>query len=608
MPRMCRPHRLNRQRRPPVDAGDTAWMLVSTGLVMFMVPGLALFYGGMVRRKNVLGTMMHSMVALGLIGVQWVLFGYALAFGDHARTASSAGTPTTSASTASHPDGLLSRHATSRSSSTACIRACSPSSRRPSSAAPWPSASASGRTASSSSCGCPGLLSAGPLGLGRGAVDCRLAGNPATSEAVGWLGRMGALDFAGGTVVHIAAGFSGLAAILVLRKRLGYPEHAIHPNSMVLTLTGAGLLWFGWFGFNGGSALGSGPLAGSALAAYAGRGGRGGAELDGRRMAAPRQADRPRLGVRAGRRLVAVTPAVRLRLAAGRPVHRPDRRRRLLRLGLPQAVLQVRRFARRLWRPRRRRLPRRSLTGVFVSAWIFNSGNGYPGSTRLGQLASGRAAQVGVQALAAVCAAGYSFVMTVVLVKIIAVWGFSLSAKAENEGLDEPTRRSRLRPRAGPGAGAGDDDEQSRGRPRSRPTANSASPSPSRRRRRTLMHAWSEMCQAGSQPPPEFRAVYPFVTTVRDGRFRFRGGDPAAMRDKLEQLSAAASERGAGGRREIGRLGSIPVAGNTHRSESPAASGRLRSQKAYVRPGSAELRCSALRLSQSSKRVGPRRG
>jgi ammonia channel protein AmtB len=84
---------------------------------------------------------------------------------------------------------------------------------------------------------------------------------------VGWLGAKGALDFAGGTVVHIAAGFSALAAILVLRRRLGYPQHAIHPNSMVITLLGAGLLWFGWFGFNGGSAVASGTLAVSAFTA-----------------------------------------------------------------------------------------------------------------------------------------------------------------------------------------------------------------------------------------------------------------------------------------------------------------------------------------------------
>src|SRR5438270_9061186 len=106
------------------------------------------------------------------------------------------------------------------------------------------------------------LLVYAPLAHWVWAVDAE--GKPA-----GWLAKLGALDFAGGTVVHIAAGLSGLAAILVLRKRLGYPEHAVHPNSMVLTLLGAGLLWFGWFGFNGGSALGSKGLAGGALAASA---------------------------------------------------------------------------------------------------------------------------------------------------------------------------------------------------------------------------------------------------------------------------------------------------------------------------------------------------
>src|SRR4051812_49215098 len=88
--------------------------------------------------------------------------------------------------------------------------------------------------------------------------------NPDAVDSVGWLGAMGAIDFAGGTVVHIAAGFSSLAAILILPRRRGYPAHAMHPNSMVLTLLGAGMLWFGWFGFNGGSALGAGSLAGLA--------------------------------------------------------------------------------------------------------------------------------------------------------------------------------------------------------------------------------------------------------------------------------------------------------------------------------------------------------
>ncbi len=114
-----------------------------------------------------------------------------------------------------------------------------------------------------------------PIGSGRS--------TPTASRPAGWAAD-GALDFAGGTVVHIAAGFSGLAAILVLRKRLGYPEHAMHPNSMVLTLTGAGLLWFGWFGFNGGSALGANPLAGSALTATQIAAAAAGAELDARRV------------------------------------------------------------------------------------------------------------------------------------------------------------------------------------------------------------------------------------------------------------------------------------------------------------------------------------
>src|SRR5262249_46910671 len=86
-----------------------------------------------------------------------------------------------------------------------------------------------------------------------------------TYDPAGWLGKMGALDFAGGTVVHIAAGVGGLAAVMMLRKRHGYPEHTIHPNSMVLTLLGAGLLWFGWFGFNAGSAVASSKQAVSAL-------------------------------------------------------------------------------------------------------------------------------------------------------------------------------------------------------------------------------------------------------------------------------------------------------------------------------------------------------
>src|SRR5205823_4228563 len=96
--------------------------------------------------------------------------------------------------------------------------------------------------------------------------DPTVAGKDIGASAIGFLGKLGALDFAGGTVVHISAGFAGLACALVLKKRTGYPEHVMHPNSMVLTLIGAGLLWFGWFGFNSGSALNSSDLATTAFA------------------------------------------------------------------------------------------------------------------------------------------------------------------------------------------------------------------------------------------------------------------------------------------------------------------------------------------------------
>ena len=180
------------------------------------------------------------------------------------------------------------------------------------------------------------------------------------------------------------------------------------------------------------------------------------------------------------------------------------------------------------------------LTGVFVSAWIFNRGSGFPESAALGQLASGRAAQIGVQALAAVCAAGYSFVMTLILVKIIdMVWGFTLSAKAENEGLDlsqhgeagfdlgpavdlvpETATHHAPRPAMQP----------PNGQQRFTVAVESSAPD-------QLMHAWSEMCQAGSKPPPEFRAVYP----VRDDHPRrplplSRRRSDGDVRDNLERL------------------------------------------------------------------------
>ena len=196
------------------QAGDIAWMLVSTAFVLFMVPGLALFYGGMVRRKNVLGTMMHSMIALSIIGLQWVLFGYSLAFGASKGGWIGWSPEFLGLGSASPLRRRLPRHQDSDLHplhvpgdvrhhhpgadlrgvrGAGAVRAVLP--------VHFP-------------LGDVHLRPAGPLGLG---------GRDADGKPAGWLGQMGALDFAGGTVVHVAAGFAGLAAILCLRKRIGYP-------------------------------------------------------------------------------------------------------------------------------------------------------------------------------------------------------------------------------------------------------------------------------------------------------------------------------------------------------------------------------------------------
>ena len=258
------------------ERGDTAWMLTSSALVLVMVPGLALFYGGMVRRKNVLATMMQSMAALAVVGVYWVAVGYGLAFGPSLVKLSVFGA--TDGGVVGWSWDLL------------FLKGIGTDAKLPNSdIAVYLHVMFQGMFAIIT----PALISGAvaerirfwpfclfmllwvtfvycPLAHMVWAFDwfdpSVLAAKRGTS-AVGLLGKMGALDFAGGTVVHIAAGMAGLAACLVLGKRHGYPQQVAHPNSMVLTLLGAGLLWFGWFGFNGGSAGNSTPLAVTAFAA-----------------------------------------------------------------------------------------------------------------------------------------------------------------------------------------------------------------------------------------------------------------------------------------------------------------------------------------------------
>src|SRR6516162_6289857 len=254
---------------------DSAWMLISSAFVLLMVPGLALFYGGMVRRKNVLATMMQSMAALAVIGVYWLAVGYALAFGPSLFTISALGV---------EHGGII-----GWSWDLFFLKGIETTAKLPGADMPvYAHVMFQGMFAIIT----PALISGAiaerirfwpfclymilwvtfvycPLAHMVWAFDWFDTALPAAKQggsAIGFLSKMGALDFAGGTVVHIAAGTAGLACCLVLGKRAGYPKMVAHPNSMVLTLLGAGLLWFGWFGFNGGSAGNSTVLAGSAFA------------------------------------------------------------------------------------------------------------------------------------------------------------------------------------------------------------------------------------------------------------------------------------------------------------------------------------------------------
>jgi len=238
----------NNERRELMNTGDTAFVLMSSALVMLMTPGLALFYGGMVRGKNVLGTIMQSYIILALITLEWVLWGYSLSFGpDHGGLIGGLDwfglrgvglePHETYGPTVPHLAFMVFQ----------CMFAVIT----------------------------PALIT--------GAFAERMkfqsfllftllwatfVYNPLAHwvwGSGGWMSKMGAMDFAGGTVVHISSGVSALAAALVVGRRLGYGSTAYIPHNLPMTITGAALLWFGWFGFNAGSALAANGLAASAF-------------------------------------------------------------------------------------------------------------------------------------------------------------------------------------------------------------------------------------------------------------------------------------------------------------------------------------------------------
>jgi Amt family ammonium transporter len=221
-----------------MNAADTAWMLVSTALVLLMTPALAFFYGGLVRSKNALNTMMMSFISLGFVGVAWAVIGYSLAFapgnnwiGDTSRLFLK--------NVGLEAQGTIPHYLFMSYQGTFAIITA---------------ALISGAVVERM------RFSAYLMFISLWAI---FVYSPVAHWVWGggWLADMGALDFAGGTVVHVNAGVAALVAAIVVGKRRDYPSSGLLPHNVPFTLLGAGLLWFGWFGFNAGSALGASPSA-----------------------------------------------------------------------------------------------------------------------------------------------------------------------------------------------------------------------------------------------------------------------------------------------------------------------------------------------------------
>ena len=520
------------------EKGDSAWMLVSTALVMLMVPGLALFYGGMVRRKNILGTMMQSMVALSVVGVFWIAIGFSLAFGEPWLQFGDRGS------------------VLGFSKKLVFLQGVNPQDPLPGTNIPvYLYMLFQGMFAIIT----PALISGAiaerirflpycvfliiwsvvvycPLAHCVWALDWWTGAESAGTNPVGVLGKLQALDFAGGTVVHIAAGFSSLAAILVLRRRLGYPETSFHPSSMVLTLTGAGLLWFGWFGFNGGSAVASGAPATSAFAATQAAAAAAGLSwllAEGLHRGKPTA-----LGLASGivAGLVAVTPAsgfvtvtggLIIGLIAGVVCYVSVNLKAVFKYDDSLDAFGVHGVGGFLGAV---------LTGVFCYQWTYLD----PPVGQNGLWVSGDFKQVGIQFIAALASAALAFFASLIIVKLVDLaLGFVTDADDEILGLDR-TEHGETGFDFGLAMEAAAVSAPAVPRPAMVP--------PNGKRfavvlegvkdNGELIHTWSELCQPG-QRPAEFKAVYPYVTTVQGSRFTFRGGDPETMRTNLQKLMQA---------------------------------------------------------------------
>lgn len=551
--------------------GHNAWMLTSSALVMLMVPGLALFYGGMVQRKNVLATMMESMASLSVVGVFWIVCGYGLAFGPSVIQLGDAG-------------GLIGWHP-----KFFFLQGVETGDVLPATSTPvYTHVLFQGMFAIIT----PALIS--------GAIAERIRFVPFTifsilwvtivycplahmvwafdwfyetpldkdlglgGTAIGLLGKWGALDFAGGTVVHIAAGFAGLACSLVLRKRIGYPTQAIRPNSMVLTLLGAGLLWFGWFGFNGGSAVASNFLATSAFAAT--QAAAAAAGLSWMLVEYLHKGKPTALGLASGivAGLVAVTPAAGfvyiwggliIGLIAGAVCYGAVQVKSILGYDDSLDAFGVHGIGGFLGAV---------LTGVFCFYSVNSMGtDGFvtPEATVKKQIAElekkaepDRSAgdkaniaklkdwtptgQVMIQIKASIFSALFAFILSYALamgVQVMTGFNFSTDLNSESEGLDETEH----------GETGFDFGTTFSSAKASAPRSALSPPNKGKGyiialdgpNQEDVRKVWSDMCQAGKTPPSDdFKKVYPYLTTINGNKFKFRGGDPNHIKDSLSSL------------------------------------------------------------------------
>ncbi|MCB9559337.1 MAG: ammonium transporter [Kofleriaceae bacterium] len=395
------------------SSGDTAWLLLSSALVMLMIPGLALFYGGMVKGKNVLSTFMHSFFALGIITIQWVVIGYSLAFGD------------------SH-HGLIGGfdHLFLERPLLGAIGA------------------EDGGTPGLAFIMFQGMFAIITPALISGAFAERmkfsaycvftllwatLVYDPLAHwvwASGGWLFERGALDFAGGTVVHLSSGISALIVALVIGKRRGYPERPHTPHNLTMTVLGAGLLWFGWFGFNAGSALAANGTAALAFAnthIAAGAGALSWALVEQLRIKKVTM-----LGVASGlvAGLVCITPAagfveptgaIAIGLLAGVICYGGVLLKGVFKYDDSLDAFGVHGVG---------GMAGAILTGVFAKAYLTPDGVG-------GGLLSGDTAVFVTQLIGVGAALAYSVVVTFVLVKVIdKVIGLRVDPDTELEGLD----------------------------------------------------------------------------------------------------------------------------------------------------------------------------